>query len=137
LIPYGELVFAYSFSSTVLSSLLYARSQGKVFRVVCTESRPSMEGRKLAARLAAGGIEVTHTFDTALGLLLSECSIALMGADAIGKPGLVNKMGSFPLAATCKSLGIPLYSCAGTEKLYAATSYLRLKTMNVPGMRFG
>lgn len=119
LIPYGEMVFAYSFSTTVLSSLLHARSRGKVFRVVCTESRPSMEGRKLATQLAAGGIEVVHTFDTALAVLLSECAVAFMGADIISKSGLVNKMGSFPLASTCKELGVPLFSLAGTEKIVA------------------
>jgi translation initiation factor 2B subunit (eIF-2B alpha/beta/delta family) len=117
LIPYGELVFAYSFSSTVLSTLLHARSRGKVFRVACTESRPSMEGRKMTAQLTDGGIEVVHTFDTAAALLLSECAAAFMGADVISESGLVNKMGSFALACTCKELGIPLFSLAGTEKI--------------------
>jgi translation initiation factor 2B subunit (eIF-2B alpha/beta/delta family) len=60
LIDPGELIFAYSFSSTVVSALLNARARGRFFRVVCTEARPSMEGRKLASRLASGGIEVIH-----------------------------------------------------------------------------
>lgn len=116
LIPAGELVFAYSFSSTVVSSLLSARSQGKFFRVVCTESRPSMEGRKLATMLSSGGIEVINTFDTALGLVLSECRAAFMGCDVVGRPGVVNKVGSWLLAVACRELSIPLYALSGTEK---------------------
>src|SRR5215471_2334130 len=73
LVPPGELVFAYSFSSTVVSSLLNARSRGKYFRVLCTEARPALEGRKLATMLASGGLEVIHTFDTAIGLALPMC----------------------------------------------------------------
>ena len=116
LIPPGELVFAFSFSSTVVSALLNARSKGKFFRVICTESRPAMEGRKLATMLSSGGIEVINTFDTALGLVLSECRTAFMGCDVVGNPGVVNKVGSWTLAVACRELGIPLYALAGTEK---------------------
>ncbi len=117
LIPPGELVFAYSFSSTVVSSLLNARSsKRKFFRVVCTESRPSMEGRKLAEMLAQSGMEVLHTFDSAMGLVLPQCRVAFMGCDCVGRPGIVNKVGSWLLALACRELGIPLYALAGTEK---------------------
>jgi translation initiation factor 2B subunit (eIF-2B alpha/beta/delta family) len=116
LIPPGELVFAYSFSTTVVSALLSARAKGRYFRAVCTESRPAMEGRKLATMLASGGMEVLHTFDSAMGLILPNCRAAFMGADSIGRPGLVNKVGSWPLALACRELDIPLYALAGTEK---------------------
>jgi translation initiation factor 2B subunit (eIF-2B alpha/beta/delta family) len=116
LIPAGELVFAYSFSSTVVSSLLNARSQRKFFRAVCTEARPSEEGRKLASMLAAAGMEVIHTFDSAMGLVLPQCRVAFMGCDCIARPGIVNKVGSWLLALACRELHIPLYALAGTEK---------------------
>jgi translation initiation factor 2B subunit (eIF-2B alpha/beta/delta family) len=119
LIPPGELIFAYSFSSTVVSCLLNARAKGRYFRVACTEARPAMEGRKLASRLAAGGIEVIHTFDNALGLILPNCSTAFMGCDCVGKPGVVNKVGSWAMAVACRELGIPLYALSGTEKFVA------------------
>jgi len=116
LVPFGQTVFAYSFSSTVVSSLLNAKSQHKPFRVVCTESRPSMEGRKLSAMLASAGVEVTHTFDSAMGLLLPSCTVAFMGVDAVARPGIVNKVGSWLLALACRELKIPIYALAGTEK---------------------
>jgi translation initiation factor 2B subunit (eIF-2B alpha/beta/delta family) len=116
LIPAGELVFAYSFSSTVVSSLLNARSQRKFFRAVCSESRPAWEGRKLAGMLASAGMEVIHTFDSCMGLVLPQCRVAFMGCDCVSRPGIVNKVGSWLLALACRELNIPLYALAGTEK---------------------
>ena len=39
-----------------------------------------------------------------------------MGCDCIGRPGVVNKVGSWAMAVACRELGIPLYAMAGTEK---------------------
>ncbi len=133
LIPAGELVFAYSFSSTVVSSLLNARSKGKFFRVVCTESRPSMEGRKLANMLASAGLEVIHTFDSAMGLILPNCRAAFMGCDCVGRPGLVNKVGSWILALACKELSIPLYALTGTEKFVPDDRVFEFEDYERPG----
>ncbi len=133
LIPPGELVFAYSFSSTVVSSLVNARSRGRFFRVVCTEARPAMEGRKFATMLAAGGIEVMHTFDNALGLVLPQCRAAFMGVDCVARPGLVNKVGSWPLAMACKELNIPVYALCGTEKFVDDERVFQFERHDRPG----
>jgi translation initiation factor 2B subunit (eIF-2B alpha/beta/delta family) len=133
LIPPGELVFAYSFSSTVVSCLLNARARGRYFRVACSESRPSMEGRKLAARLAAGGIEIIHTFDSAMGIVLPTCSVAFMGCDCIGIPGLVNKVGSLLLGLSCQEMGIPLYALCGTEKFVTDERLFEFENHERPG----
>jgi translation initiation factor 2B subunit (eIF-2B alpha/beta/delta family) len=133
LIPAGELVFAYSFSSTVVSSLLHARSQRKFFRAVCTEARPSQEGRKLAAMLASAGLEVIHTFDPAMGLVLPMCRAAFMGCDAVARPGIVNKVGSWLLALACRELGIPLYALCGTEKFVSDERLFEFEDYERPG----
>lgn len=133
LIPAGELVFAYSFSSTVVSSLLSARSQKKFFRAVCTEARPSNEGRRLATMLASGGLEVVHSFDLALGLILPTCRVAFMGVDCVGRPGLVNKVGSWMLALACRELNIPLYALAGTEKFVPDDVFFAFEDHERPG----
>lgn len=133
LIPYGELVFAYSFSSTVISSLLNARSNLRSFRVICTESRPSMEGRKLAGVLASSGIEVVHSFDSAMGLFLPSCRVAFMGVDAVARPGLVNKVGSWLLALACRELNIPLYALTGTEKFVTDDQLFSFEDFERPG----
>lgn len=133
LIPGGELVFAYSFSSTVVSSLLNARSRGKYFRAVCTEARPSMEGRKLATMLAGAGMEVINTFDSAMGLILPQCRVAFMGCDCVGRPGIVNKVGSWLLALACREQGIPLYALAGTEKFVTDERFFEFEDHQRPG----
>jgi translation initiation factor eIF-2B subunit delta len=133
LIPPGELVFAYSFSSTVVSSLLNARSKGRFFRAVCTEARPSHEGRKLAAMLASNGMEVIHTFDSAMGLILPQCRAAFMGVDCVARPGIVNKVGSWLLALACRELGIPLYALAGTEKFVTDERLFEFEDYERPG----
>jgi translation initiation factor eIF-2B subunit delta len=133
LIPPGDLVFAYSFSSTVVSSLLAARARGKYFRVACTEARPSMEGRKLADMLSSGGLEVIHTFDSAMGLIVPQCRIAFMGCDCVGRPGIVNKVGSWLLALACKEQGIPLFALAGTEKFVTDERFFEFEDHERPG----
>ncbi len=133
LVPPGELVFAYSFSSTVVSMLLNTRAKGRYFRVACTESRPSQEGRKLATQLAAGNIEVIYTFDSAMGLVLPNCAVAFMGCDCIGRPGIVNKVGSYLLALTCKEMGVPLYALAGTEKIVGEDRLFEFEKHERPG----
>jgi len=132
-IPPGELIFAYSFSSTVVSCLLSARARGRYFRVVCTESMPSMEGRKLASQLAQGKIEVIYTYDTAMGLVLPNCSVAFMGCDCVGAPGLVNKAGSLLLALACKDMGIPLYCLASTDKFVSEDRLFQFENHERPG----
>jgi translation initiation factor 2B subunit (eIF-2B alpha/beta/delta family) len=133
LIDPGELIFAYSFSSTVVSCLLNARARGRFFRVVCTEARPSMEGRKLASRLTSGGIEVIHTFDNAMGLVLGNCSVAFMGCDCIARPGVVNKVGSWMLAVACRELNVPLYALSGTEKFITDDRMFEFERHERPG----
>lgn len=133
LIDPGELIFAYSFSSTVVSCLLNARARGRYFRVVCTEARPSMEGRKLASRLTSGGIEVIHTFDSALGLVLGNCSAAFMGVDCITRAGVVNKVGSWMLAVACRELKVPLYALSGTEKFISDDRMFDFEKHERPG----
>jgi len=133
LIEPGSLVFAYSFSSTVVSALLNARARGRYFRVACTEARPSMEGRKLAARFASGGIEVIHTFDNAMSLILPNCATAFMGCDCIARPGVVNKVGSWMLAVACRELKVPLYALSGSEKFVGDDRLFEFESHDRPG----
>jgi len=133
LIEPGGLIFAYSFSSTVISALLNARARGRYFRVACTEARPSLEGRKAAARFASGGIEVVHTFDNAMGLILPNCTAAFMGCDCIARPGVVNKVGSWVLAVACRELKVPLYALSGTEKFVGDERLFEFESYERPG----
>jgi translation initiation factor 2B subunit (eIF-2B alpha/beta/delta family) len=89
-------VKTYSYSSTVLSALVCARS--RIGSVWCSEGRPGNEGRRTAARLARAGIRVCLLTDAALleGFLSMP---VVVGADMIVPGAFLNKVGSNVLVA--------------------------------------
>jgi translation initiation factor 2B subunit (eIF-2B alpha/beta/delta family) len=84
--------------------------------VVCTESRPIHEGRAVAARLAEEGIKTTLITDSAVAHFMSQVDLVIVGADSVSRHGLVNKMGTYPIALAARAQGVPLYALCGTEK---------------------
>ena len=122
LIEDGATVMTHSYSSTVLRALLRAQEMGKCFRMICTESRPMLEGQALARRLGEAGIETTLIVDAALCSLMpqqrTKVQLALVGADSVSTSGLVNKTGTHGLALAAKTYQVPLYALCGTEKFW-------------------
>ena len=79
--------------------------------VLVGEGRPGLEGRALAAGLAAAGRRVTLCTDASLPALLEEGDLILSGADAVEADGtLVNKVGTLALALSGEHLGIPVFA---------------------------
>lgn len=116
LISPGSRLFTHSRSSTVLGALLYARSTGRDFQVVCTESRPLYEGRTLAGELSRADISTTLVTDAAIGLFMEGADLVMVGADTVSSRGLVNKIGTHGLALAARAHGVPFYALCGTEK---------------------
>jgi translation initiation factor eIF-2B subunit delta len=120
LIRPGASVLTHSFSSTVLGALLLANRAGRRFDVICTESRPVGEGAELAKRLAREGVSVRLVVDAAAYSFLRECRLVLVGADAVGRRGLVNKIGTAAVALAARALGVRVYAVCGPEKFLPA-----------------
>ena len=116
LIPAGGKVLTVSSSSTVRAALLEA-ARRRSFSVVCTESRPNLEGRALAAELAQAGLDVTLAPDAGITSLIRSCDVVLVGADSIGDLGVVNKIGTRLAALAARGAGIPVYALADCTKL--------------------
>jgi translation initiation factor 2B subunit (eIF-2B alpha/beta/delta family) len=112
-----NVILLHSYSSTVLKVLLYAKSQGLRFSVICTESRPANEGILLAKYLARNKVDVTLITDAALCSMLPTVDCALVGVDAITKEGVWNKMGTMGLLLDSWELQIPSYVISATEKI--------------------
>ncbi|MBM3817805.1 MAG: hypothetical protein FJW14_02130 [Acidimicrobiia bacterium] len=108
-------VVTVSFSRSV-AMLLEALAARRPVRVFCSESRPALEGRRLASRLAGGGIPVTVYGDAAIGRALAPADAVLVGADAVGPEWFLNKSGTRMLAAAAAQQGVPLYVVATREK---------------------
>jgi translation initiation factor eIF-2B subunit delta len=113
----GCTVLTHSRSSTVLSALVLARSRGVEFEVVCTESRPLYEGRKVAEVLSKAGIRTTLVTEASVSHVLPRADLVMVGADSISGEGLVNKMGTCGVALAARAHGVPFYALCGTEKL--------------------
>ncbi len=88
--------------------------------VVVGESRPRREGVTQARRLAAAGFPTTLVVDAALPALVAPGDVALLGCDALTPDGLVNKIGSYPLALACRERGVPVIGLCPSDKFLAA-----------------
>lgn len=111
-------IFTHCHSSSVVSAFNKAKSQGKKFCVLNTETRPSLQGRITASELARLKIPVAFHIDSAARLALMESDIMIIGADAITSEGsVINKIGSGLFAEVADRHGIPLYVCSHSWKL--------------------
>ena len=118
LIENGDIVVTHSFSSSVLEVLKLAREKGKKFEVLCTESRPQREGLILAQRLSGMGIKTYLTTDMGIfSLIEGRASSLLFGVDAFLKSGIVNKVGTAPMAKYAGNRGIPVFFVADSFKI--------------------
>lgn len=118
LIAPDTVVITHSASSTVTETLLWATKQGYTVRAIVTESRPRYEGRQLAERLSAAGIDVTVTIDAAAYANLNNAGIVLLGADSLALNGVVSKIGSAGIAVCARTLGIPCYFLADLARVW-------------------
>jgi translation initiation factor 2B subunit (eIF-2B alpha/beta/delta family) len=114
-----------SFSGSVAHVLEVLHRRRKM-RVACSESRPALEGRRLASRLAGLGIPVTCYSDAAIGQALGSADAVIVGADAVGPEWVLNKSGTRMLAAAAMQQGIPVYVVASRDKFVARTVGARL-----------
>jgi translation initiation factor 2B subunit (eIF-2B alpha/beta/delta family) len=85
--------------------------------VICAESRPRFEGRRMAADLARAGARVTIVTDSALPGFVEGACAALTGADAVTSTDWINKVGSRSLAEAASQRGIPTLVLATRDKL--------------------
>lgn len=117
LLESAECVITHSRSGGVLAALLAATNRP---RAIVTESRPLLEGRRLAAELAAHGLNVELIPDGSMGQLTVLADLALVGADAISPAGVRNKSGTLLLALCARELNVPFYVVADSTKRITA-----------------
>lgn len=108
-------VVTISYSSSVSVALEAIRAT-RPLHVACSESRPALEGRRLAAQIAATGVPVTYFGDAAIGHALHGADAVIVGADAIAPYWFLNKSGTQMLAAAATQQGVPVYVAATRDK---------------------
>lgn len=122
LVKKGDIIFTHCHSTNVVNALIYSKKKGKKFEVYNTETRPLFQGRKTARELRNARIKVTMFVDSALGVALSKeqgtkkVTKVFLGADALLKKGVINKIGSEVISRIAKEEKIPIYIIADSWK---------------------
>jgi translation initiation factor 2B subunit (eIF-2B alpha/beta/delta family) len=130
----GPALYTHSRSGTVeytLSRLAEERGAAKL-KVIVSQSHPGNEGTSLAATLArTGGAEVILVSDSACGLFIGEADAVVIGADSVrADGGVVNKVGTYPLALVAREAGVPVYVLCETLKIASPRSVLTFEEMD-------
>ena len=109
-----------------VAAVLEAIHQQRPLQVSCSEGRPALEGRRMAAELAQRGIAVTFYSDAAVGHAVEGANAVLVGADAISPDWFLNKSGTLTLASAASVRGVPVYVVASRDKFVAPQVASRL-----------
>ncbi len=119
----SKTIMTYSRSSTFVYSLfklLDFKKREELPELVIFESRPALEGKKLALEASNAGFKVNYLVDAAMGLAMKtfKPDIVIIGADAIFPNGNVaNKIGCHSLAMFAYQYKVPMYVTSSTLKL--------------------
>jgi ribose 1,5-bisphosphate isomerase len=118
----GSVVFTHCHSSTVTHLLSKAKKYGKTFEVICTETRPALQGRITAKELLALGVKTTLIVDSAARSFMNDVDLVIVGADAITAEGnVVNKIGTGTIALLAHEARKPFYVVSELLKFDSAT----------------
>src|SRR3989344_3033210 len=117
LIKNGMNVYTHCHSSTVNRIFVQSKKEGKRITVYNTETRPLLQGRITSTQLAKQGIKNVHGVDGAMRELLAHCQMAMIGADAITRSCVINKIGSGEAGLIAHSLKVPLYVASVAWKI--------------------
>ena len=113
----GDVILTYAKSSAVEWVFRLAHSRGVKFEVVCVDSRPLYEGRKLSTCLSALGIPTTYCLLNSLSSVLSKCNKVFVGASTMLTNGsLVSRAGTAMVCMMAKHFTLPVLCFCETYK---------------------
>ena len=108
-------ILVHSYSGMLYESL---KNVSNPLNIYCTESRPAFEGRLLAERLTSDTHHKVYLIaDIAAFSVLPRVEITAFGCDSITPRGIVNKIGTAPIAETAQRQGRINYFIGTTEKV--------------------
>lgn len=111
-------IMTHCHSGEALAVIKHAWKKGKKISVIATETDPLEQGVKTAKELAKLKIPTILITDSAIGYFIKDVDCVIVGCDAIRKKeGVINKIGSYPLALVAKDNNKPFYVVGNTLKL--------------------
>lgn len=102
-----SVVLTHCHSSFVVEALV--KNKTKINEVIVTETRPREQGVITARELIKNGIRVSFIIDSAISDFIGKADLVVVGADALRKEGLINKVGTHPLALVANENKKPFY----------------------------
>jgi len=124
LIKKNDVIFTHCHSTNVSKALIYTHKHRKHFEVYVTETRPLYQGRLTAKELKKAGIKIMMFVDSSMAMAIGKenkkdkihANKVFLGADALLKFGIINKVGSEPIARIAREEKIPFYIVADSWK---------------------
>ena len=117
-------ILTHCHSSTVTHLLKKAKQDGKVFQIICTETRPVFQGKITAREMLGLDVETTFIVDSAARFFMNQVDLVIVGADAITSEGnVINKIGTSTVALVAQEARTPFYVVSELLKFDPATMY--------------
>ncbi len=110
-----DKIFTHCHSSAAVNLIKELSQRDKEFEVVCTETRPRMQGRITAKNLVDAGVKTTMIADSAAESFIINrgnvpIDVVFIGCDQIVKGGhSINKIGSWGIGMAAHYADKPLY----------------------------
>jgi ribose 1,5-bisphosphate isomerase len=117
LIKDGYSIMTHCHSGEACAVIEQAWKEGKKITVYATETEPKHQGIITANEFGRKGMKVYLIIDSAVEFFIKDVDIVIVGTDAIRKEGIVNKIGTYPLAVVAKEHKKPFYVVGNTLKL--------------------
>lgn len=109
----GMTIMTLSSSTSVMALFNAAYQAGIRLEAIITESRPSMEGRKLARFLNKLAIPTQFISEAQMASFVPQADKVILGADSLLRDGaLISKAGSRLLALAARDAGVPFWVLA-------------------------
>jgi len=116
LIPKKAVIMTHCHSGEALATIKEAWKNKKKISVVATVTEPLNQGIKTTKELAKLKIPVGLITDNAVGYMMKDVDLVIVGSDAIRKNGVVNKVGTNLIALAAKENKKPFYVVGSTLK---------------------
>jgi methylthioribose-1-phosphate isomerase len=137
LLPDGATILTHCFPDrSYVYLLLETARRGKVINVICSETRPYLQGARLTALCAQqAGFEAKVITDGMGGALmrLGEIDALVTAADRVCMDGTVcNKVGTYQYALAASANGLPYYTLrqSGPDRESAGESQIQIEYRN-------
>ncbi|XP_074595493.1 eukaryotic translation initiation factor 2B subunit alpha [Brevipalpus obovatus] len=113
----GSTVLVHSHSLVVQEILDQARLAKKRFNIYVTQSACDKSGQRTKDFCEKHGIPCKLILDSAIGYYMEKVDMVLVGADGVVESGgIINKIGTYPIALCARALNKPFYVAAESYK---------------------